>query len=75
MASVPSIMTLVRLVTVPSNASFKGSLERRAFNPDRLPERAARKSEKPIEPLTRSPCQLNWPVAANELEIEGHASD
>ena len=75
MVSVPSIIGLVRLATLPSKASLSGALAIRAFNPDRSPERAATKSEKLIEPSTRSPRQSNCPVAAKEREIEGQASD
>jgi len=72
---VPSIIMLVRLATVPSNASFKGALASRAFSPERSPERAARKSPILIEPSMRSPRQSNCPVAAKEREIEGHARE
>ena len=72
---VPSIIMLVRLATVPSNASFKGALASRAFRPERSPDSIATKSLALIEPSTRSPRQSNCPVAANEREIEGQASD
>ncbi len=75
MVSVPSIIALVRLATVPSKASFSGALASRAFSPERSPDKAATKSEKPIAPSTRSPRQSNWPVAAKEREIDGQASD
>ncbi len=39
MVSVPSIIMLVRLATVPSNASFSGALVSRALRPERSPER------------------------------------
>ncbi len=75
MVRVPSIIMLVRSATVPSNASFSGALAIRAFRPERSPDRAAMKSLALIEPSTRSPRQSNCPVAANEREIDGHASD
>ena len=75
MVKVPSIIALVRLATVPSKASFNGALDSRAFNPERSPDSAATKSLTEIEPSTRSPRQSNCPVAANEREIEGQASE
>ena len=39
MVSVPSIIMLVRLATVPSNASFSGALASRAFRPERSPDK------------------------------------
>ena len=75
MVSVPSIIALVRLATLPSNASLSWELASRAFTPERSPDKAATKSLAEIEPSTRSPRQSNCPVAANEREIEGHASD
>ena len=71
----PSIIKLVRLATVPSNASFSGALESRAFRPERSPESAAMKSLALTLPSTRSPRQSNCPVAAKEREIDGQASD
>ena len=73
--SVPSIIALVRLATVPSNATFSGALDSRALRPERSPDRAAMKSETLMAPSTRSPCQSNCPVAANEREIDGQASE
>ena len=75
MVTVPSIIRLVRLATVPSKASFSGGLASRAFRPERSPDSAAMKSLALIEPSTRSPRQSNCPVAAKEREIDGHASD
>src|ERR1700688_1219015 len=75
MVSVPSIIMLVLLATVLSNASFKGALASRALTPERSPESAAMKSLALTEPSTRSPRQSNCPVAAKEREIDGHASD
>ena len=75
MVSMPSIIMEVLSATVPSNATFRGSLESRAFSPERSPDSAARKSLAEIEPSTRWPRQSNWPVAAKEREIEGQASD
>ena len=66
---------LVRLATVPSNASFRGALASRAFRPDGSPDNAATKSLTLIEPSTRSPRQSNCPVAAKEREIDGQASE
>jgi hypothetical protein len=63
------------LATLPSNASFSGALASRAFRPERSPDSIATKSLALIEPSTRSPRQSNCPVAANEREIDGHASD
>ena len=51
------------------------ALESRAFKPERSPDRAATKSLAEIEPSTRSPRQSNCPVAANEREIDGQASE
>ena len=73
--SVPSIIRLVRFATVPSKANFSGALATLAFRPDRSPDSAARKSLMLTLPSTRSPRQSNCPVAANEREIDGHASD
>ena len=73
--TVPSIIRLVRLATEPSKASFSGALTMRAFSPERSPDSIATKSPAEIEPSTRSPRQSNCPVAANEREIDGQASD
>ena len=73
--TVPSIIRLVRLATEPSKASFSGALTMRAFRPERSPDSIATKSPAEIEPSTRSPRQSNCPVAANEREIDGQASD
>ena len=73
--SVPSIIMLVRLATLPSNASFKGALASRAFRPERSPDREAMKSLMLIEPSMRSPRQSNCPVAAKEREIDGQANE
>jgi hypothetical protein len=71
----PSTVRFELLATVPSNASLSGALERRARKPERSPERAEAKLAMLTPPSMRSPRQLNSPVAANEREIEGQASD
>jgi len=63
------------LAAVPSKASLSGALASRALKPERSPERAARKSLIETLPSTRWPRQSNCPVAANEREIDGQASD
>ncbi len=73
--TVPSIIRLVRLATVPSKASFSGAETSRAFSPERSPDKSAMKSLAETEPSIRSLRQSNWPVAAKEREIDGQASD
>ena len=65
--------TSQRVVIEPFDAP--SALASRALKPERSPESAARKSLIEMLPSTRWPRQSNCPVAANEREIDGQASD
>src|SRR4030095_8313200 len=67
----PSSAIFSRLTTVPSNAILQGAPETRALRPERSPDSAEAKLPTLMLPSIRSPRQVNSPVAAKELEIEG----